>query len=71
MSSIAALLTLLAGALALPHQKRQASGPVIASNWQDPAILLVDDTWYCKSTLTAMIQVKGPWLSITSFPHTV
>ena len=36
-------------AVALPHVGRQSSGPVISSNFQDPSVIKVGNTWYAYS----------------------
>jgi beta-xylosidase len=49
MFTVLKLLLYLPGALALPYEKRSSSGPVISSNFQDPCVIRVHDTWFAYS----------------------
>lgn len=40
---------LLSSALALPQFRRSSDGPVISSNFQDPCVIQVGNTWYAYS----------------------
>ena len=50
--TVISLAFLLSTTLALPHtslRRQDTSGPVISSNFQDPCVFQVDDTWYAFS----------------------
>ncbi|KAF2085715.1 glycoside hydrolase family 43 protein [Saccharata proteae CBS 121410] len=50
LTGAAALLSLSALGYAAPLGKRSESGPVISSNFPDPSIIKVGDTWYAFGT---------------------